>query len=254
MLEIRDFHFAVGGRTLMQAGHLNLHAGEFTVIVGPNGAGKSTLLKGIAGDLGLPRHTMALHGRRFNQWPATALARHLGVLPQHSTLTFGFAARDVVAMGAYPLSLSESARREAVLDAMAATDTTALAEKDYLTLSGGEKQRVQLSRVLLQLCQAESDPVLLLDEPTSALDLAQQHRICQLAAKLAHQNGYAVVAVLHDLNLASRYGDRVLVMEQGRIVADGSPAEVLDLNRVARTWGYQGQAVAVPDSHYQVIV
>ncbi len=254
MLEIRQFDYEVGGRCLLQVPHLDLYAGQFTVIVGPNGAGKSTLLKGISGDLNRSRDGMRLHHHPVSQWPATALARHLGFLPQHSQLAFGFAATDVVAMGAYPLRLSAQQQADAVTRAMDATDTLGLRDKSYLTLSGGEKQRVQLARVLLQLSQAESPPLLLLDEPTSALDLAQQHRLCQRMRQLAHQRQYGVVAVLHDLNLAHRYADRVLVVEQGRLVADGPPETVLDLTQVADTWGYQGQVLAVPGCDYRVIV
>lgn len=120
-----------------------------------------------------------------------------------------------------------------------ATDTWQFADRLYPSLSGGERQRVQLARVLLQLSQAERAPLLLLDEPTSAQDLGQQHQLLNLVKSLCPENDFAVISILHDLNQASRYADKVWLLQQGELVAQGSPLQVLQPETVMKIWGYQ---------------
>ena len=122
---------------------------------------------------------------------------------------------------------------------MQATDTWQFADRLYTSLSGGERQRVQLARVLLQLSQAERAPLLLLDEPTSAQDLGQQHQLLNLVKSLCQENGFAVISILHDVNQASRYADKVWLLKQGELVAQGSPLQVLQPETVMKIWGYQ---------------
>jgi len=212
-------------------------AGEFVALLGRNGTGKSTLLRVIAGEIKATTGQLTLHGKSLSAWQGRARARHLAVLPQASDLNFGFVAEEVVALGAIPLALNWRALEAAIRRVMEEADCMDLKGKPYPQLSGGEKQRIHFARVLLQLSQAESAPLLLLDEPTSAQDLKQQHHILARVKHLS-ETGYGVVAVLHDLNQALNYTDRCTLMQGGNIVADGPPEQTLTPTNVSEHWGY----------------
>ncbi len=223
-------------------------AGEFSVLLGRNGAGKSTLLKVIASEIP-SEGSVSLHGQPGNDWHAMERARHVAVLPQVSELNFAFRAEEVVALGATPLDLGWRALADACRRFMTMTDCQHLADKPYPQLSGGEKQRVHLARVLLQLSQAEREPLLLLDEPTSAQDLRQQHLVLDLARDLCHRQDYAVVAVLHDLNQALRYSDQCTLLDGGRIVATGRPDLLLTPTQVNDLWKFPVQYARTASGH-----
>lgn len=237
MLEIEQLTFRHSSGFTLCVPHLQIAPGEVRAVLGTNGAGKSTLLRLMSAEQP-SRGQVALHGRPLECWRPTERARHLGVLPQASNLDFAFTAREVVALGLTPLSLGWRDAGRVVREVMRATDCEHLATNSYIALSGGERQRVHLARVLLQLSQAELPPVLLLDEPTSAQDLGQQHRVLQLACDLARERGYAVGAILHDLNLALRYANYCTLLHAGRVVTSGAPAEVISGDNIERYWGY----------------
>ncbi len=218
----------VGSATLIEDVALTLTPGEIVALVGANGAGKSTLLRVLAGDLSPTSGTVIVADRPLSAWRKRELAKIRAVLPQASTLAFGFTAFEVVLMGRTPhISGGESREDHAIaLDAMRLTHTAQLAERTYTTLSGGERQRVQLARVLAQIWQGDSPRYLLLDEPTNNLDLAHQHAILMIARQFAAR-GVGVLAILHDLNLAAQVADRMIVLKAGRVYATGTPAEVL---------------------------
>ncbi len=239
VVELAQLSFDSGRRQLLAPLDLRLQAGEVVALLGPNGAGKSTLLKLLAGDLSPSGGAIQLHGRALEQWPRLALARQLGVLPQQASLSFPFTAREVVTLGTYPLSLPQRGVSLLVDDWLQRLELTALADHPYPRLSGGERQRVQLARVLVQLSQASEPALLLLDEPTSALDLGQQHRVLQLARELARERQMAVVLVIHDLNQAAHYADRLLLLDGGRLMADGRPEQVLSAAQIEATWHYR---------------
>jgi iron complex transport system ATP-binding protein len=224
MLEARAASFHVGSRVLVQTVSLELRPGEILALVGPNGAGKSTLLRLLAGDLQPSEGAILLDGAPLRRVGARALALRRAVLPQQTVLQFAFSAREVVLMGRSPhLSFAGSERghdHDVVDWAMAETDTVDLAARSYPTLSGGEQQRVSLARVL-----AQEAPILLLDEPTASLDIHHQELVMETARSMAVA-GAAVLAVLHDLNLAAATADRVAVLQQGRLAAVGPPHEV----------------------------
>lgn len=228
----------VAKKTVLQDINLELHAGQVTALLGPNGAGKSTLLKSLCQEVSLVSGQISVLGHSLKDWDRAQLAKSLAVLPQHASLTFPFKVFEVVQMGLYPLTLSQQQGDILVDQQLDKVALSALKHRLYPTLSGGEKQRVQLARVLAQLAQAGTSPILLLDEPTSALDLAQQHRVLALARSLATDHNYSVIVVLHDLNLASRYADRLVILDQGSIVADGSPGEVLTADIINQVWQY----------------
>jgi iron complex transport system ATP-binding protein len=219
---------------------LVLQPGEVLAVVGPNGAGKSTLLSALAGELRLAAGEVLLEGLPLDRWPPRERARRLAVLPQESSLGFSFTALEVALLGRSPHAGRGTGRAdlEAAVAALDATDTRHLASRSYTTLSGGEKQRVQLARVLAQLSERpeQGHRYLLLDEPTASLDLAHQHLILEAARRFA-QDGGAVLAVLHDLNLAARHADRLVLLARGRKVEEGPPSQVLRPDLIADTFG-----------------
>lgn len=218
----------IGEHALITDVSLTIAPGEVLAVVGPNGAGKSTLLKVLAGEMQQTTGTVTIQDRPLSKWRKRELAQVRAVLPQSSTLSFGFTAHEVVLMGRTPhLSGGESREDHAIVtEAMRLTRTDHLADRTYTTLSGGECQRVQLARILAQIWQGEGSRYLLLDEPTNNLDLSHQHATLSIARQFAAR-GVGVLAVLHDLNLAAQYADRILVLKDGQTLAEGRPQTVL---------------------------
>jgi iron complex transport system ATP-binding protein len=210
----------LGTREVLRGVDVQVRAGEVLALVGPNGAGKSTLLAALAADLPAAQGAVRIHGRPATEWTAPELALRRAVLPQAATLSFPFAVEDVVRMGRAPHASSPAEDDLAVAEAMAATEVTGFAARPFSALSGGERARVALARVL-----AQRAPLLLLDEPTAALDLKHQELVLRLCRERAAA-GDAVVVVLHDLGLAAAYAHRVAVLRAGRVAADGPPAGV----------------------------
>lgn len=236
LLHLHQVGVQRAGRALLRDVSFDLAAGECMAVVGPNGAGKSSLLKAITGEWpGLGQVVFA--GRDRQAWPREALARRLAVMTQQAQLAFAFTVREVVALGRLPhRGAGAAADRRVVDEVLQALALQAHAERSYLGLSGGERQRVQFARVVAQIWNPAEPSLLLLDEPTSALDLSQQHSVLGLAQRLRAQ-GVAVLAVLHDLNLAARYADRVLMLRQGAVQALDTPQAALSAERVAQVFG-----------------
>lgn len=222
-------------RPLIQDISLEVAPGEFLAIIGPNGAGKSTLLNALCGDRSLSAGEVLLDGRPLNQWRKADLAQRRAVLPQHSAVAFDFTGLQIATLGllAHRGRLSEPQMKALAEQALAETEALAFAERPYTVLSGGERQRVQLARVLAQ-CDADPSvkPFLLLDEPISGLDLSHQHAALASARRRVDR-GLGVLAVLHDLNMAARYADRVGIIENGRLTAIGPTRETLDPDRLS---------------------
>ncbi|PZO78708.1 MAG: Fe3+-hydroxamate ABC transporter ATP-binding protein FhuC [Mesorhizobium amorphae] len=215
---LQDLRFAVGGTTILEPLSLAIGGGEVLGLVGPNGSGKSTLLKLLARQAVPTGGTIRFENRPLGEWRARELARRIAYLPQHPQTGTGLSAREVVRLGRYPwhgpfgrFTADDEAR---VAAALAQTGTTALAARDLDTLSGGERQRVWLAMLVAQDARC-----LLLDEPTSALDIAHGIEVLTLVRRLAHEGGRSVVVVLHDVNMASRFCDRVLALRGGRLAA-----------------------------------
>lgn len=225
------------GRILLEDASLQLQRGEVLAVLGPNGAGKSSLLRLLARESVPSRGRIELDGRPLAEWSATELARHRAVLPQAESLRFAFAARDVVALGRHPWNGGGRRDAEIVAESMQATGVQHLATRAYTRLSAGERARVQLARVLAQIWDAPDARTryLLLDEPTANLDLAHQHEIMAALRRFA-ATGVAVMIVLHDLNLASEYADRAMLMKGGRIHAIGPVLDVLDAPHIAEVF------------------
>jgi iron complex transport system ATP-binding protein len=248
-----------GQRQILDGLDFNLECGTLTALLGPNGAGKSSLLKCLTGELEY-EGSITLFGENRQQWSGKQLAHRLGVLPQSSSLNFPFLCEEVVAMGRLPHSEPATRRDEIVAAAMTHAGVEHLAKRLYPGLSGGERQRVQFARVLAQIWQApspaeqaEQPRLLLLDEPTAALDLKYQHQLLTMARALASRNT-AVLVVLHDLNLAARYADRLVMLERGKLMADGTPGEVLTPELIARLYDYPAQVIHHPESGLPMVV
>lgn len=220
-----------GGVDILLDVSFGLKRGELTMLVGPNGVGKSTLLGLLAGLNRPDQGTIRLANDEVRNWSRAQWARHITLVPQLSQMGFPLTVREVVELGGLAHSPSVVALREATLQALKDWDIEYLAEQEVRLLSGGEQQRTQLARSWIQVHQTESQ-LWLLDEPLSALDLRHQRQCLQRVQQLKSE-GKAVLMVVHDLNLALRYADRVLMLSCGRLIADGPPEDVLTADKVS---------------------
>lgn len=251
LLAARDLAYVTGGRRLIDGVSFDATPGTLQVIVGPNGAGKSTFLKLLSGELKPTHGTVAYAGEAVAAIPPWRLAGLRAVLPQAAHLAFPFTAAEVARIGLDGIGRGLGPRdRAAILaEALARADATHLGPRAYPTLSGGEQARVQFARVLCQLAAGRTlapAQVLLLDEPTASLDLRHQGALLDAARDLARR-GTAVIAILHDLNLAAAYADAMLVLEDGRRVAHGPPAAVMRDDLIARVFGVSWPVGRVPE-------
>ena len=232
-IQARDVSVTINGAAILDSVSLDIVAGELLALVGPNGAGKSTMLGVLSGDLKPSSGSVQLDGRSLGSYSHLELARRRSVLTQENHVSFAFTVAEVVEMGRSPWAktpqLSED--DDAIQSALTAADVSHLLTRHYGSLSGGEKARVSLARVLAQRTE-----VVFLDEPTAALDLRHQEEVMRTAAALA-ASGRAVVVVVHDLSLAAAYASRVALISGGRLDAVGTPAEVFTAERIHRVYG-----------------
>nr|WP_244188271.1 heme ABC transporter ATP-binding protein [Streptomyces regalis] len=235
-----SLHVRLGARPVLHGVSVTVRAGEVLALVGPNGAGKSTLLSALAADLPAAEGVVRIHGRPATDWSAPELALRRAVLPQSASLSFPFTVEEVVRMGRAPHATSPAEDDLAVAEAMAATEVSAFALRPFSALSGGERARVALARVL-----AQRAPLLLLDEPTAALDLKHQELVLRLCRERARA-GDAVVVVLHDLGLAAAYAHRVAVLRGGRVAAEGPPAEVFSEQLLSEVYDQPVEVLSHP--------
>lgn len=227
-LKLTSVSAAPWGNALLENINFTLDAGSILALAGPNGAGKSSLLKLISGDLQCSTGSLAFRERPLTDWPVEERAQHLAVLPQLSLLNFPYTVEEVILLGRIPHNSGRLRDREILESVLQLTDTASLRDRLYTQLSGGEKQRTQLARVFAQVWEESSldGKLLLLDEPTSALDMAHQQQMLSTVHLLARR-GCAVVLVIHDLNLAASIADQILVLDKGKQVAMGPPAQVM---------------------------
>ncbi|MBK17319.1 MAG: heme ABC transporter ATP-binding protein [Rhodospirillaceae bacterium] len=233
MLEARNISVKIGSAELLHDVSFEVSPGEVVAIVGPNGAGKSTLLKALSGLIKPVSGEVLLENKAIKNWPRLELAQRRAVLSQKIELALPFTALEVVVLGRAPYrkTYNHQENLALALDAMRQSGTEQFAERSYTSLSGGEQQRVHLARVLIQIWRQQDtarteERYLLLDEPTSSLDLAHQHTTLEVAKRTAAE-GVGVVAVLHDLNLAAMYADRIYLMKDGLIDSSGAVEDVL---------------------------
>ena len=232
---------------------LDVPTGRTTVVVGPNGCGKSTLLRGL-GRLLRPRGgSVLLDGHEIGSLPTREVARRVGLLPQQPIVPEGVSVLDLVERGRHPhqglFRTWARADEEAVASALERTDLVHLAAVPVDSLSGGQRQRVWLAMVL-----AQQTPVLLLDEPTSFLDIAHQLDVLDLVRGLCDDAGTTVVMVLHDLAMAARYADHLVAMRDGRVVAEGTPAQVVTPAVIEEVFGVAATVLHDPASGAPVVI
>lgn len=227
----KEFH-------ILDSVDVHLGCGEFLAIVGPNGAGKSSLLSVLANEV-KSKHQILFKDKNISEWKVNELSKHKAKFSQHNSNDIPLEVKDVVMMGRYPYFETQPAQEdyEAMNSMMYETDVFHLKEREYNTLSGGEKQRVHLSRVMAQLQNEIAHKVLFLDEPLNNLDVKHQYKALEIIKKFTTKTNSAIV-VLHDLNLAAQYADKVLLMKSGRVAACGTPAEVFTAENISEAYNF----------------
>ncbi|MCR2808215.1 MULTISPECIES: heme ABC transporter ATP-binding protein [unclassified Microbacterium] len=247
---LRGVGYRIGDAVILEDVTLEIGYGRLLALVGPNGAGKSSLLGVLTGDLRPTAGRVSLDDRALAEWNPRRLSRSRAVLTQSNHVAFAFTALQVVEMGRAPWSGTERQGDDAAIIArsLAQADVAHLASRSYPSLSGGEKARVSLARVL-----AQDTGIVLLDEPTAALDLRHQEDVLRIARALARA-GRAVVVVLHDLSLAGAYADDVAVIDRGRIVAHGSPDAVLTEARITDVYDTPVRVLRDPDTGRPIVL
>ncbi len=242
-ISVADCSLAFGDLEVLEEISLTIEPGEFVGLVGPNGAGKTTLLRAISGALEPDSGTVTIDGVDVHDVSSRRSSRLVSVVPQDTTLSFSFPVRDVVEMGRHPhrsrFSSPTSEDRDAVEHALERTRTAELADRPIDEISGGQRQRVVLARAI-----AQSTPVMLLDEPTASLDVNHQVETLELVRDLVDE-GRTVVAAIHDLDLAARYCDRLVMLADGRVAEDGAPSTVLTSETLADS--FDANAVVTPN-------
>ncbi|MDD2868459.1 ABC transporter ATP-binding protein [Neomegalonema sp.] len=252
-LSVEGLSLGYRGRRVISDLSLSLPPGRFTAILGPNGCGKSTLLRGLARLIPPESGRVTLDGEDLQSFAPKALARRLGLLPQAPLAPEGITVADLVARGRAPwrglLSSWSPADEAARAEAMRATGVAEFAGRPLSELSGGQRQRVWIALAL-----AQETEHLLLDEPTTWLDLPHQIEILRLLARLRREAGRSLVAVLHDLNLAARHADHLVLLAPGSLVAQGAPEEVLTPAHVAEAFGLKARILPDPVSGTPMVV
>ena len=254
-LSVQNVSLTLSDAPLLNTVNLDVLPGKITTVAGPNGAGKTTLLRVLVGELAPDTGSVTLNGRALKDCTPIQRARTLAVLPQHSLLNFPFTAAEVVMLGRTPHNTGIAHDREIVVRALQSVDGDYLAERSYTQLSGGEKQRVHLARVLAQIWESspEGERYLVLDEPTSSFDLAHQQITLEVVRNLA-EKGVGVLMVIHDLNLAARCSDQMVLMQCGKIVISGTPQEVLQRDTIARVFKVEASIGVHPLSGTPLVI
>ncbi|MHB9036572.1 MAG: heme ABC transporter ATP-binding protein [Armatimonadota bacterium] len=252
-IRVDNVHAGYNGVQVLRGVSLELADSEFVGIIGPNGSGKTTLLRTMSRALAPQSGFVQLDGKNIYTIPAREYARKVAVVPQDTVVAFDFSVMDVALMGRSPRLgrfAVESSRDVAIaLDALARTGTDHLKDRPINALSGGERQRVMMARAL-----AQEPEILLLDEPTSHLDISFQFEIMDLVKGLNREHGLTVLAVLHDLNLASQYCDRLVIIGQGTVQACGTPDEVISSDNIRRVYGAEVWVRRHPTTHRPYVI
>lgn len=250
IISVRGAEVSFGERTILAGIDLDIRCGEVLAIVGPNGAGKSTLVNVITADVELGAGKVFIDDEVEYSWSTRELAMRRAVLLQDIGMAFPFTVLEVVEMGRSPWAGMRESQHDDLIVAgsMSRTETVQFAARKFTSLSGGEKARVALARVL-----AQATPALLLDEPTAPMDIRHQELVLQQARDYASTGG-AVVIIVHNLDLAGAYADRIAMISDGSIIADGPPAEVLTADRISDVYDYPVSIVADPNTGAPLVV
>ena len=254
MLVARDISYGTGNREIIKNCSLSIRPGEFTAIVGPNGAGKSTLLKALINELPHSSGKITINDLETRRLKSKPLSRMRAVMPQHTNINFPFTVEQVVEIGRFPHDTNPAEDQHIINEVIGLTKLVPFKSRTYQTLSGGEKQRVQLARIIAQVWDKTSHPkYLLLDEPTSDLDIMHQHGLLSITRDLLNQN-IGVLAVLHDLNLAAHYADHMVFMKHGEIIKQGATEEIFTKENIELTFEHPVQMLKEPENGKMVAV
>lgn len=235
---------------------ISIEYGEFLAIVGPNGAGKSTLLSVLANEISSEeKHSVLFKNKLFKDWDLKDLSRHKAKFSQHNSNDIPLLIKDVVMMGRYPYFNSTPKQEDikAVENSMKETDILHLKEREYNSLSGGEKQRVHLARALAQLKNDVTHKLLFLDEPLNNLDIKHQFRALKTIKEFTQKANTAIV-VLHDLNLAAQFADNILLMKNGKVAAHGKPQDVFNEKTISEAYNFPCAICANPITQNPMII
>jgi len=252
-LETKSLSLSYDGAPVIEGLDLAIPHGETTVIVGANACGKSTLLRGIARLLRPDAGVVELDGRDIRSLPTREVAQVIGILPQSPVAPEGITVSDLVGRGRYPhqgwFRQWSTEDDRIVREALTMTSILHLAGRRVEQLSGGQRQRVWIAMAL-----AQNPDILLLDEPTTFLDVAHQLEVLDLVLQLNREHGTTVAMVLHDLNLAARYADNLVLMREGAVIATGEPAEVITIENLKEAFGLDARIVADPVAGSPMVV
>ena len=254
MLTVNNITYQIGKAQLLKDISFSIKPGEMVAILGANGAGKSTLLKILSGTNQPENGSVSLHGKALNSYTTAELAHQRTVLTQQNVVSLPFLVKEIVMMGRYPhFQHSPTAKDFHIAQtAMEATGVQTFADRQYPTLSGGEQQRVQLARALAQVWE-QPNAMLLMDEPVAGMDILYQQQTLAILRSMA-QKKFIVISVLHDMNLAAQYADRIIMMKRGRKWYDGTPAEVLNPKSVYEIFEIKADVFTNPSTLKQIIM
>jgi iron complex transport system ATP-binding protein len=259
-MSLRTINLGVsrGATRILSDVSLNIEPGRIVGLLGANGAGKSTLLSALAGELTPDAGHIELDGTPLSNIPLRLQARQRAVLPQKPSLSFDLSITEVVAMGAYPFpELSPAKVTELIHQSLSLAGIAHLSHRRYPDLSGGEQQRVQFARILVQChapLAAEKSRYLLLDEPISNLDPKHQIELLRTTATLAHTKRLGVLVIVHDINLAARWCDQLVLLSQGTLIADGPPETVLTQDHLRKVYDIEADILPHPTLHGRILV
>ena len=255
MLEAYKISYAHKKHAILHNIDISVNYGELLVIVGPNGAGKSTLLSLLANETGKNEEPIFFKKRTFEEWEQMELAHNKAKFSQNNSHDIPLSCKDVVMMGRYPYFNANPNQKdhEAAIKAMEETDVMHLESRDYNSLSGGEKQRVHLARVLTQLDNEVLNKLVFLDEPLNNLDVLHQHRILHTIKNFT-KKGNTAVMVLHDLNLAAQFADRIMLLKKGQVVAHNTPENVFTPEIISKVYNFPCTVCPNPVNNNPLII
>lgn len=251
-LEVLDACVRLGGNEVVAGVTLRVEPGSWVGVVGPNGAGKSTLLRAVAGLAALRGGEIRIDGRNLRTLSNVERARAIGLVAQEPVVPAGMTVRDYVLLGRNPhipwFGVESNRDVRVVRETLAALELNEFAGRVVQTLSGGERQRAVIARAL-----AQGAPLLLLDEPTTALDIGHVQEALDLVDRMRVERRLTIVSAMHDLTVASQYADRLVMLDHGRLVAEGTPSEVLTEQRLAEHYGVRARIVHDPEAGVLVL-
>jgi iron complex transport system ATP-binding protein len=257
MLRTENISYSIGKKSILAEVSAEFHPGEFNMILGPNGSGKSTFLKIFSGEIHANQGNVFYDGKRIKEIKTDDLAKYRAVMSQQPELSFPLTVDEVVMMGRYPhFNFNPNKKDMAICEAvMERMNLASFSERNYLTLSGGEKQRVQFARVLAQVWEqpAAGTRYLFLDEPLASLDINYQQEFLQVAREFTKEDT-VLVAVMHDINLATQYGDRLFFLKQGELIAHGRPKEIINESLIKKVFDVDVRLINNPVTNTPLVV